>query len=188
METQLSLLQHISNVAGVALAVLVYLFNRQQKRGSWLAVFNDLHRQFWEDDQLARMRARLACDTEYDKLKIVIEKRLKDSVHLKADEYAFLEDLDKFFNFLLRVKVVNPQLGRCSKLWDDLYFQYWINKIYESRRYHIWVYFEAYYRKESIYLLNVEPDSANREQYDQFIARCNQIKSEIRTQYEPSQI
>lgn len=127
-----NILQGIIGLAGVVIAGLVYALSRQQKREAWLRTYKELHETFWSDVDFKDVRAWLACDESYSKIRPVFKKRQaideEGSVagELSEEEYRVLEKMDRFLNFLMRVVVINPEFKRRRDLWEKLYFDYWL--------------------------------------------------------------
>ncbi len=150
-----TLLATLTGMASIVIAALAYKFSRQQARESWLRTYKELHETFWSDPDFRKIRAWLACNRSYSTIQPVLVKRqlidkgLKPVESLSEEEYKVLEKLDRFLNFLLRVIVINPEFKRRKDLWDKLYFQYWLERFYDSSRPELRWYFGKFY--EGIY-------------------------------------
>ena len=137
---------------GVLIGWLGLRHSHQLARDSWLRTYKDLHEVFWSDPDFPKIRAWLACDSAYSQVVPVLRKRMKidqepaAQLSLTEDEYAQLEKLDRFLNFMMRViTVLKPEFTRRKDLWTKLYFDYWLAQFgKESRRELAW-YLERFY-------------------------------------------
>ena len=153
----------VTTITGTVVAVFVYILSRQQLRDSWLQTYKELHETFWSDSTFRNVRAWLACDSAYEPLRAVLEKRRAideqrlSPTNLTQEEYSFLESLDRFFNFLIRVIVINPQFKRRPDLWKKLFFDYWLLQV--TKRSELLWYLRRFYEDELFLMLtksNVE--------------------------------
>jgi hypothetical protein len=125
------------SIIGVVIAWLLYRMNVQQQRDAWLRTFKEMHEAFWNDLDMAEVRAWLACQTVYLEIEPILAKRKaideapEDATHLTKDEYVVLEKLDKFFNLMHRtVAVINRvKVGHYMDLWQRFYVQYWLSLV-----------------------------------------------------------
>ena len=115
---------------------------RRQRTDAWLDNLNQLHGQFWEDSDLAEVREWVASDAAYAALRDSIEVRFLKPDEMSRDDYRRIELLDKFFNFLIRVRVVDSQLDADRDLWSELSFSFWLDAVTDRGRWHLLVYFE----------------------------------------------
>lgn len=165
MEGSLSqILQWLPGVMGALIAWLGYKLSRQQSRESWLRTYKDLHEAFWSDPDFREIRAWLACDAAYSRLCPILSKRrqidegVQPALSLTEDEYAQLERLDRFLNFLMRVVVVNPEFKRQKSLWTKLYFDYWLAQFGRATRSELTWYLQRFYPDLAVML----PESVSR--------------------------
>jgi hypothetical protein len=114
----------------------------RQRTDSWLENLNRLHREFWEDSDLAEVREWLASDALYAELRGSIEMRYLNPGEMSRADYRRIELLDKFFNILIRVRVVDSQLEAERDLWSELSFSFWLEAVRDHHRWHLLVYFE----------------------------------------------
>ena len=124
---------------------LGYQLARRQRTDTWLANLNELHGEFWENSDLAEVREWLASDAAYSALRDSIEARFLNPDEMSSSDYRRIELLDKFFNFLLRVLVVDSQLDADRDLWSELSFSFWLDALTIRSRWHLLVYFEQGY-------------------------------------------
>jgi hypothetical protein len=115
---------------------------RRQRTDVWLTNLNQLHGQFWDDSDLAEVREWLVSDAAYATLRDSIEIRFLNPHEMSSADYHRIELLDKFFNFLIRVLVVDSQLGVDRDLWSELSFSFWLDALTVRSRWHLLVYFE----------------------------------------------
>jgi hypothetical protein len=143
------MLEMIANVGAVLTGLgagwIVWLGHqlaRRQRTDAWLANLNQLHGQFWEDSDLAEVREWLASDAAYSALRDSIEIRFLKPGEMSSADYRYIELLDKFFNFLIRVRVVDSELDADRDLWSELSFSFWLDAVTDRSRWHLFVYFE----------------------------------------------
>jgi hypothetical protein len=170
----------ITSFAGIAsalVALFVYFLYRTQRKESWLKYFNELHQFFWTDEDFKTVRSWLASDVKYEKeLKNILEKRLKGRDYVSIEEYISLDKLDKFFNFLVRAKEVNPEFKKQRELWERLYFQYWFNEIALADRKYLWLYYQDNYKLVHK-ILFLEPNvDLSIDKMNSFINGCNTLR------------
>jgi hypothetical protein len=175
-----NILNAFAGITSAFVALFVYLLYNTQRKETWLKYFNELHQFFWTDEDLKTVRSWLASDAKYeDELKFILEKRLKGRNFVNSGEYVSLDKLDKFFNFLVRAKEVNPEFKKQRELWEHLYFQYWFNEIALADRKHLWLYYLDNYRLVHK-ILYLEPNAdLSIDKMNTFIAECDRLKSSI---------
>ena len=125
------------------MAYLAYLLNKQTRTDNFAKSFNELHSQFWNDNDFVEVRSWLANDFGYEQIKpTLIKKNIKDD-SLTLTEYTILEKLDKFMNFMVRAEEVGFQLAK-KGLWEKLNFKHWI--IRSKERTELWEYYTLHYK------------------------------------------
>ena len=110
-------------ITGLLAAWVVWLGHRltnRQRADAWLDHLNTLHRLFWEDADFVEVREFIALDSQYELLSISLETRFLQPKQMSRDDYQKIELLDKFFNFLIRVRLVDSQLDAKRDLWEEL--------------------------------------------------------------------
>ena len=130
---------------------------RRQRADAWLENLNHLHGLFWEDPDFAEVREWLASDAAYPALCESIEVRFLQPAQMSHEDYRRIELLDKFINFLIRVRVVDSQLDANVDLWGELSFSFWLEILGELGRWHVWVYFQHAFGETRIGPLLTEP-------------------------------
>jgi hypothetical protein len=154
-------------LTGVGAGWIVWLghkLSRRQRTDEWLSNLNQLHGQFWDDSDLAEVREWLASDAAYSALCDSIEIRFLNPREMSSADYRRIDLLDKFFNFLIRVLVVDSQLDADRDLWSELSFSFWLDTLTVRRRWHLLVYFEQAFVHTRLGSLVVFPtDSTERE-------------------------
>ncbi len=131
---------------------------RRQRADAWLENLNHLHGQFWEDPDFAEVREWLASDAAYVALRESIEVRFLRPAHLSRDDYRRIDLLDKFFNFLIRVRLVDSQLDADRDLWGEMSFSFWLEVIGKHDRWHLWVYCKHFFGETRIGRLLSTPE------------------------------
>jgi hypothetical protein len=135
-------------VTGIGAAWVVWLglrLKRQQRADSWLTQLNELHKQFWDDPDFATVRRWLASDKAYEELRAALDTRFTRPAELSAEAYQQIEILDKFVNFLIRVRLVDSNLNADHDLWTELSFHFWFDAIADRGRWHIVVYLQHFF-------------------------------------------
>lgn len=149
---------------------LIYTVYRQQRDDTWIRTFTDMHHQYWKESDFIDVRSWIANDNCYSKLSEVLRKRIttKGRSNLSADDYIYLEKLDKFFNFLLAAHDTSQHMKNGKKLWEKLYFQYWIDAIVEAKRHLMWLYYLKFYTNHAVIIL----PSVKKTEYQKFLNEC----------------
>jgi hypothetical protein len=131
---------------------------RRQRTDAWLQNLNQLHGEFWDDPDLAEVREWLASGPAYEALRQSIEVRFLRPEEMSPADYHRIELLDKFFNFLIRVRLVDSELGAELDLWSELSFSFWLKAITDRSRWHLLVYFEHTFANTRLGPLLTAPD------------------------------
>lgn len=135
----------VVGLAGVLVAAGIFWLTLQRRREALLTTFEELHAAFWSDPEMKSVRAWLASEQAYLALRDVLRKRFTSSASVTPAEYALLDTLDKFLNLLLRAQVVHELVIKRAKLWNKLYFGFWLSVVVERRRAEVWQYIKAFY-------------------------------------------
>jgi hypothetical protein len=133
METFLTMSQVGIGLIGVLIAALLYQLNKQNRIDSWYRTLRDFHSFFWNDASCARVRSWLACDAAYDQVRATLAKRNADTP-LTVDEYAALEEIDRFAALLMAYKGLAPDFPRHQETYYRLFEDYWLGCLTEERR------------------------------------------------------
>lgn len=109
------------------IAYLLYQFQRQQAEDSWLETFRELHAEFWNDPDMAKVRNWIACDEAYQELEPVLRKRAGGQV--AASEYEKLEKVDKFCAFMIRIVRISAKTmtKEHKQMWNEVFYRYWLH-------------------------------------------------------------
>ena len=148
-------------ITSLLAAWVVWLGHRltsRQRADAWLDNLNKLHLLFWEDADFIEVREYIALDSQYEALCSSIEIRFLHPKQLTREDYHKMELLDKFFNFLIRVRLVDSQLDAKRDLWEELIFEYWLDSITDRQRWHLFMYFESFFGNTSIGNLLKSPE------------------------------
>jgi hypothetical protein len=119
-----------SLISATALACSAYISFRQRE-AAWYKEFRELYEEFWAEDDMAHVRAWIACDDAYQEVKALLEQRKNGGV--TKEDYKYLDKIDKFCALMLRIIDMDarPTTKRQRKLWQDLYFNFWVDKMSE---------------------------------------------------------
>lgn len=138
-------------LAGILLALAVYRLSRLQLRDSWLRIFGEIHAAFWTDEDIEKIRHCLAYSEAYEPLGKVLERRrdlhegVEGAAELSQDEYKLLDRLDKFLNLLARAIGVKLEFSWRRKLWQSLFFQFWLSAAMDPKKPELTWYLEEFY-------------------------------------------
>ncbi|UCC25168.1 MAG: hypothetical protein JSU98_15805 [Gemmatimonadales bacterium] len=135
-------------ITGLGAAWIVWLGHqlaRRQRADAWLENLNELHGLFWEDSDFVQVREWLISDSAYKDLQAALEVRFLRPEQMDRAEYRCIEVLDKFLNFLIRVRVVDSQLEEERDLWSELSFSFWMESVTTHRRWHLLVYIDHFF-------------------------------------------
>jgi len=166
-------------ILGLIITILVYLLNRQKKTEVVLQTYRELHEIFWTDDSIRQIRAWLACDDAYNNVKEIFEKRNalhaykkniktenedKDKAppELTIEDYKEIETFDRFLNFLQRVYALSSNFIFRKKIWESLFFRYWLEQISEKEA--LKTYLDNFYETLHDELLKIIKNPRNKKQ------------------------
>jgi hypothetical protein len=135
-------------ITGLGAAWIVWLGHQlahRQRSDAWLENLNQLHGLFWEDADFALVREWLISDQSYESLHEALEVRFLHPEQMNRAEYRCIEVLDKFLNFLIRVRLVDAQLEADQDLWSELSFSFWMEAITLHSRWNLVVYVDRFF-------------------------------------------
>lgn len=152
----------IASIATVVLLFVAYRFTRQQQQESWLRTFQEMHKAFWDEPKMQRIRTWIACDSAYQKqlLPILVKRLLikepeinltaaeyqlvgltANDLELTADDYQLIDDLDTFLNLVIRVDALVRELKLLRDIeetWKQLSLDWWLREFVQKRPGLIW--------------------------------------------------
>lgn len=109
----------------------VFVVNRRTLYMTWLDGFRTLYAEFWQNENMARVRTWICSDIEYGKLKDILTERLKTTDNLlDAEANEMLEYVDQFCALLVRIEFFDKTMMTTDQrdLWHKTYGDFWINK------------------------------------------------------------
>lgn len=114
---------------GALVAFRAFQLNRKIVQEPWSVIFRELHKEFWNDPELSRVRMWLCSDEAYETdLAPVLVRRRNQTVD--KDSYSKLEALDKYC--ALMVRVTNLQILQMTKeqrvAYKALGYDWWLYK------------------------------------------------------------
>lgn len=115
------------------IAFLTWRLNRLSSEEPWAASYRDIHKEFWGDKDVARVRKWLCCDEAYQtELLPILEKRLAGQV--TSEEYDILEVVDRYLSIMGRivyvdVKIKQSKINTQGEAWKRLGFMFWLSQI-----------------------------------------------------------
>ena len=137
---------------GILVSWAVYRQTEQSATDTWLRTFADIHKSFWDDDDIREVRKWLAYPALYEReLKSVLVRRMADPGVLGSfdgfdeSDYAVLDRLDKYLNTILRAITLDPEVQRHRDLWNALHFKYWLNVCLDGSRPELLAYVKKFY-------------------------------------------
>jgi hypothetical protein len=151
-------------ITGLAAVWVVWLGHRltnRQRSDTWLENLNKLQGVFWDDPDFIQVREWIALESQYRELSATIETRFLRPKQLTREEYKRIELLDKFFNFMIRVRLVDSQLDVKRNLWEELKFEWWIDAIVKRQRWELFMYYEHFFGETIIGALLKQPEDPN---------------------------
>ena len=123
----------ICSAATIALSALIALMalqhNRKNTQEPWMVTFRELHKEFWDDDDMTKVRTWICCDEAYRlTLLPVLNRRLSGQV--SRDEYLILDTLDKFLALMLRVVIIqsSKMSNEQKKIFKGLNYYWWLHQ------------------------------------------------------------
>ena len=134
--SQLSISQLVIPITSIVVSGLIGFFalrhSRRTSQEPWIVTFRELHREFWNDQEIARVRAWLCCDEAYEReVRPVLQKRAVGQV--SADEYKLLEVLDRFCALMVRAVFMQTSLAtaRQKEMFKRMGYRWWLKKLME---------------------------------------------------------
>lgn len=114
----------LATSAGVASFALHH--SRRNSQEPWTITFRTLHQEFWNDPEMAKVRAWICNDEAYSRVRPAFEKRLVGQV--SYEDYAYLETFDRFCALMQRVITANfqPMSKAQHSTWSKLGYCYWL--------------------------------------------------------------
>ena len=124
-------------LAACAAWLTLWLVQKRTSHLSWLDSFHDLHKEFWDENNVT-VRSWIISERSYiATFQPVLSDRLKSKENsLSTQANKILDDLDRFCSLLLRMELLN-EIGMNSaqrKLWESIHGEYWINQINERQQ------------------------------------------------------
>ncbi len=114
---------------GALVAFRAFQLNRRTVQEPWSVVFRELHKEFWNDPDLAKVRAWLCSNEAYEsELLPVLEERKAKTAGTEA--HTKLEALDKYCALLVRVHHLPTSLMTEDQLvaYKALGYDWWMYK------------------------------------------------------------
>lgn len=150
-------------------AIAAFLTLTQHRRNSeeaYIVIFRELHKEFWNDNEVKKARQLICCDDAYNNELLPVLKRTLNSEKENAEDYPKLESLDRFCAILLRIGYAADvyKTPKQQGAWRDLGFYYWFDKISMDNRIHIIEYLQSHWvelldkHNSLIYLKQEKPD------------------------------
>src|SRR5262249_29813095 len=127
-------------------AWITYLFQRKIRQAERRTGYRAMYTEFWKDEDNASVRNWVTNDVEYERVRDILERRLKSTNNtLSIEDNKVLERIDRFCAFLIRVQYFEkPAMTRKERrLWDRAYSDYWMGRI--RARKELWAYIEEYW-------------------------------------------
>ena len=113
---------------GALTAFRAFQLNRRTTEESWFKILRDIHKEFWDDKDIALVRTWLCSDEIYKELEVILNERKNKTID-KKDDYEKLEALDKYCALMIRVKSLST--AEMTKEQRD---------IFETLNYDLWLY------------------------------------------------
>ena len=104
------------SAAATAAWTTLLVYNRRTIEAAWIDSLRKLHAEFWNDDEMAKVRKWLSSESEYKKLEDILLRRLSaDENNMSSEENDRLEDIDRFCALMSRI----GYFGRRSHTWEQ---------------------------------------------------------------------
>jgi hypothetical protein len=121
-------------------AFFAFWHNRKNSQEPWSVIFRELHKEFWNDKDMARVRCWLCCDEAYEReLLPILTKRLTDN-QVSTEHYERLETLDRFCALMLRLGNIKESSIKKSNMsllqrnsFKNLNYDWWLNRVSNHR-------------------------------------------------------
>jgi hypothetical protein len=116
-----------------------------------MRTFREVHREFWDDADMAEVRAWIACDDAYKEVQKIVEQRSKDR-QVSKEQYASLEKIDKFCSLMIRVARMSSKTMSMEQkeIWQSLYYAFWLSNC--RKRIELGAYIRKYWPSLKPYL------------------------------------
>jgi hypothetical protein len=115
---------------GAVVAYRAFRLNRKTAQEPWSVVFRELHKEFWNDAEMARVRAWLCSTEAYENELLPILARRKNGP-VDTSSHKVLEALDKYCALMVRVSNIPTDLMSTEQLraYKSLGYDWWLYKI-----------------------------------------------------------
>ncbi len=125
---------------------------QQSNKDEWLKTYQTHYFEFWHDKEMREIRTAIMNDEAYNSIREILIKRLNTPNEISKEEYYELDKLDKFINIITLIRQINPLLGNDDKVWEELFFEYWLVSPKKEKREELLKYIELCY-KSSYYVI-----------------------------------
>lgn len=115
------------------IALLGFQLNRRTQQEAWSVIFRELHRDFWDDKTIEKVRRWLCSDEAYaNELLPVLRNR--ESGTASAAEYPTIEALDHYCALMLRLVTVNQKQfsPEQEQVFKTLGYDWWLYKLHQK--------------------------------------------------------
>lgn len=111
--------------------VTYFFYHRKTLNENWGTVFRALYAEYWNSDDMAKMRKCIASEEEYAQLEVILRKRLSSVTNLmSSDENDVLEKVDKFCALMIRIISFGERdMDRQQRDLYDPLFTYWTDAV-----------------------------------------------------------
>jgi hypothetical protein len=126
-------------LGGIALCVsamaawITYLLQRKIRQAERRDSYREMYTEFWKDDDNTVVRNWITNDVEYEPVKDVLKRRKESGKNntLSAEHNKFLERIDRFCAFLIRVQYFEAPIMSLAqrRLWNRTFSDFWIHRI-----------------------------------------------------------
>jgi hypothetical protein len=155
------LLQVLALFIGVKYTAKTFNIGSRKYQAEWYANFRGLHRDFWKDEHMAKVRKWIANPAAYrNELLPILQRRAVSPEQVTAEEYDSLETVDRFCALLETTFAHNPEALSDDHQWmiESTFDVYWMNTVMADRP-DLKAYMEAHWPR---LMMHIEEQRARR--------------------------
>jgi hypothetical protein len=128
-------------LAAVAALTTAFLLSRRAADKAWVESFSEIYREFWEDEDMAKVRLWIINEPSYATIEPILLRRFPPNEKgktdpttpntLSIDDNKVLEMIDRFCSYMVQFEFYYklPASTKQRLLWRPLYNRSWMRQL-----------------------------------------------------------